>query len=112
VSTILRWHPIVLGQGRHYHSNWGTMSPILMNVGDRGYKIKKIIRRSNSLRFTIYSIIMHYKHRVPQLVRIGGTKNFSAREFTFLYPHYGIRGAAPVLRWLFIELANKVRVRV
>jgi len=42
---------------------------------------------------------MHYKHRVPpQLIRISGTKIFFARfacEFTILYPHYGIQGAAP-----------------
>ena len=30
-------------------------------------------------------------------------KNFFAHEFTVLYPHYGIRGAAPILRWLAHE---------
>ena len=78
----------------------GTMSPILMNAGDGGYKI---IRRSNSLRFMIYSIIMHYKHRVLPICTNWGDKIFFAHEFTFLYPHYGIRGAAPVLRWLAHE---------
>ena len=45
---------------------------------------------------------MHYKHRVPQLVRTGD-KNFFAHQFTVLYFHYGIRGATPVLRWLAHE---------
>jgi len=43
-----------------------------------------------TFKFTIYSIIVHYKHRVPQLIRTGGgTKKFFtrfAREFTILYP--------------------------
>ena len=52
----------------------------------------------------IYSIIMHYKHRVPpNLYELGGNKKFFAHQFTVLYPHYGIRGAAPILRWLAHE---------
>ena len=49
-----------------------------------------------TFKFTIYSIIVHYKHRV-QLIRIGRTKNF-CRELAnslFCTPHYGTRGAAP-----------------
>ena len=74
------------------------MSPILMNAADRGYKI---IRRSNSLQFMIYSIIMHYKYRVPptfeQEYNLEILKEAKLLEFTL---------------WVFIELANKVRVRV
>jgi len=53
-----------------------------------------------TFKFTIYSIIVHYKHRVPpQFVRIGGDKkNFSLASLAnslFCTPHYGTRGAAP-----------------
>ena len=99
MSTILRWHPVDRGGATIVIG--GTMSPILMNAEDRGYKI---IRRSNSLRFMIYSIIMHYKHRVlvPTCTN-WGDKNVFAHQFTVLYPYYGIRGAAPVLGWLAYE---------
>jgi len=38
----------------------------------------------------------------PNLYELGD-KNFFAHQFTDLYPHYGIRAAAPVLRWLAHE---------
>ena len=85
VSTILRWHFVDSGGATIVIG--GTMSPILMNAGDRGYKI---IKRSNSLRFMIYAmlVIMHYKHRVgySQLVRTGGTKIFSLTNSLFCTP--------------------------
>jgi len=43
-----------------------------------------------TFKFTIYSIIVHYKYRVfPNLYELGGQKFFFARfarEFTILYP--------------------------
>jgi len=69
VSSIIQWHPVYRGGTTIVIG--GTMSPILMNAGDMGYKI---IRRSNSLQFMIYSIIMHYKHRVPPTCTNWGDK--------------------------------------
>ena len=43
---------------------------------------------------------MHYKHRVPQLIRIGGQfffRSLRSRIHYFVPPHYGTRGAAPEL---------------
>jgi len=82
-----------------------------MNVGTGGTKLlgDPVLY---DLRFTIYSIIMQYKHRVPPTCTNWGDKIFFRSRIHCFVSHYGIRCAAPVLRWLFIELANKVRIRV
>jgi len=65
---------------------------------------------------TIYSIIMHYKHRAHPTYTNWGDKIFFARsacEFTILYPppRYGIRGTAPAhndytVRYSSTQLSN------
>ena len=53
-----------------------------------------------TFKFTIYSIIVHYKYRVfPNLYELGGQKFFllaSLANSLFCTLHYGTRGAASV----------------
>jgi len=84
-----------------HHSNWGQCPQCSWMRGTGGYKI---IRRSNSLRFLIYSIIIHYKHRVPPTCTNWGGTNFFAHQFTVLYPI--VEFVAPPLFWDGLPMKN------
>ena len=76
------------------------MTKISLNRWRVAFSVTKYSRLIlQTFKFTIYSIIVHYKHSVPPTYTNWKDNKFlslaSLANSLFCTPHYGTRGAAP-----------------